>query len=107
MISRMRILGEPVIAGANVSDHRGTQGYKPRYRREENRPYPHRSGDVSRRCLADHLVRLEQQYRRDLQAQCPGGLEIDGESKARRLLERQINGLSAFENPIHEGRYTA
>jgi predicted transposase YbfD/YdcC len=56
----------------HVCDHRGTKGYKPRYRREESRPCPHRSGDVSRRGLTDHLVRLEEQYRRDLQAQCPG-----------------------------------
>ena len=49
----------------------------------------------------DHLVRPIQQRLRDRQADLLCRLEIDDELKLRRLLDGQVSGLGAFENPVH------
>jgi hypothetical protein len=48
--------------------------------------------------LLDHLVGGNQQRRRHDQAECPGGVEVDGEIEPGGLHDRQIGRLGAFEN---------
>src|SRR5580704_10305163 len=45
----------------------------------------------------DYFISLSQQRRRDAEAECVGGLEIDDELECRRLLDRQISGLRALQ----------
>jgi hypothetical protein len=50
---------------------------------------------------ADHLVRLEEERRRDGEAQGLGGLEVDDQLERRGLLHGQVGGRSAFEDFVH------
>src|SRR5262245_38854176 len=47
--------------------------------------------------LFDHLVGAGEQRRWDLDAKRPGGLEIYGEFKFRRLLDWQLSGCCALQ----------
>jgi len=49
----------------------------------------------------DHLIRPQQQRRRDRQAERLGGLEVDDEFEFRWLLYRKISRLLALENFGH------
>jgi hypothetical protein len=51
--------------------------------------------------LLDHLVRLEQERRRDREAQGLGGLQVDDEIELHRPLHRQVPWLGAFRDAIH------
>jgi hypothetical protein len=50
---------------------------------------------------ADHLGRLEEERRRDRQAQSLGGLEVDDELERRGLLERQVGGAGAVQDLVY------
>src|SRR5262245_25032652 len=49
--------------------------------------------------LFDNLVGLGGKTWRHLNAERPGGLEVDDELKIARLHHRQVSGLLALENP--------
>src|SRR6266851_4147666 len=49
--------------------------------------------------LFDYLVRAQQQRRWDRQAEHIGGLEVDDEVEVGGLLDRQVGGLRALEDP--------
>src|SRR4030095_11229701 len=49
------------------------------------------------------LIRPRQERRRDRQAQGLGGLEVDAQFELRGLLNGQVAGLGALENPVHVG----
>jgi hypothetical protein len=46
--------------------------------------------------LFDHLVRPLQERRRDRQAECLGGLEVDDQLELRWLLDGQVTGLTKW-----------
>jgi hypothetical protein len=48
----------------------------------------------------DHFIRRGQQRWRHGEAQGFGGLEIDDQLETRRLLDRQIAGLGAFQDLV-------
>src|SRR5262249_37209947 len=48
--------------------------------------------------LLDHLVGAQQDGRRHLKPECPGGLKIENELKSCRLHNWQISGLLALQN---------
>ena len=50
--------------------------------------------------LLDHLVRLQQQQRRNRQAQRLGRLRIDDQLELRGLLDGQISRLGAFQELV-------
>ena len=55
------------------------------------------------RALLNHFIRPKQDRLRDRQVERFGGLEIDDEIEFRRLLDRQVAGLGAFEYLVHVG----
>src|SRR5262245_28772055 len=57
--------------------------------------------------LVDHLVGEDVELRRDRHAERVGGLAIDHQVEFRRLLDRQVAGLGAFEDLIHIRRGAA
>src|SRR5262249_47590203 len=54
--------------------------------------------------LLDHLVRLEEQRRRDREVQGLCGLEINDQLKLHGLLNREVSRLGAFQYPVHVTR---
>src|SRR5262249_33664090 len=68
--------------------------------------HPHLSASVRGRGhdLLDHLIRPQQQRRRDGEAERLGGLEIDDEIEFRGLLDREVSGLGALEALVNVGR---
>ena len=46
----------------------------------------------------DHLVGATRQWKRDSDAESPGGLEVEDQLDLRGLLHRQVSGLLAPEN---------
>src|SRR5215471_10786372 len=58
-------------------------------------------------CLLNHFIRTRQHGWRDCQTDLLGGFQIDNELKLRRLLNRKIARVGAFENLIHVGSRTA
>src|ERR1700730_1840614 len=74
------------------------------------RTYPHGSHvpqpdsctaakDVRGLWLFDHLVSASEQRRRDDKAECLGSLQVYHELDFHRLLDRQVGGLFAPEDP--------
>ena len=57
--------------------------------------------------LFDHLIGAREQRRWHSHAECLGGLQVDNERELRRLLDRKVGGLGAFENTIDIGRRLA
>ena len=51
----------------------------------------------------DYLVGAGEEYGREGEAERLCGLQIDGEAKKCRLLERQFGRLCAFENAVNQG----
>jgi hypothetical protein len=49
----------------------------------------------------DHLVRPNQQLRRDRQADLIRRLEVYHQLELRRLPDRQIGGLGSLQDPVH------
>src|SRR6267378_6972118 len=59
---------------------------------------------VTRLSLLDHLISPQQQRRRDREAERLGSFEIDYELELRRLLDRQVGWLGAFEDSVDVSR---
>ena len=57
--------------------------------------------------LFDHLVSPVEQRCWDLKAEAPRGLEIDDKLELRRLLNRQVGRLCAFEEFVNISRGAA
>ena len=49
----------------------------------------------------DDLIRPQHQRRRDREAECLGGLQIDDEVELTGLLDWKITGLCAFDDLVH------
>src|SRR5262245_24026851 len=68
------------------------------------RPSTMRAFSITRSCTAfsllDHVVGLEQQRRRDRQAEGPGRLEVEAQLELGRLLDGQLGGLGPLEDPV-------
>ena len=54
--------------------------------------------------LFDDLIRLQQQCLWDREPEDLRGLHVDNQLILRRLLNRQVAGLGAFEDLVHEVR---
>ena len=52
---------------------------------------------------SNYFVRPRQHIRRNRQADLLGGFQIDDKLEFRRLLHREIGGLSAFKDLVHIG----
>src|SRR4030095_15437934 len=50
----------------------------------------------------DHLIRPQQERRRDRETESPGGLEVDDELELRGLLNGQLPGFGALEDLVDE-----
>src|SRR5215813_10487792 len=50
----------------------------------------------------DHFVRAQQRRGRQVEVECLGGLEVEDEFEFRRLLDRDVGGLGAFEDFVNE-----
>src|ERR1700731_3671953 len=61
----------------------------------------------SKRVLFDHLVGGGEQCGRNFKPERLRGLYVDGELESRRLFERQVGGLRAFENAVDKGRHAS
>src|SRR5947209_14304911 len=57
----------------------------------------------SQRPLSDQLICPKQERLRDRQPEGLGGLEVDDELELAGLLDRQVGGLRALEDLVHEG----
>src|SRR5260221_14492123 len=47
----------------------------------------------------DHLIGSAEQRKWKIETECPGCLEVDEQLDLRRLLDWQVSGLLALENP--------
>ena len=54
----------------------------------------------------DHLIRPQQQRRRDGEAEGLGRLEVDDQFELRGLLDGEVGGFRAFEDLVHISRGT-
>jgi hypothetical protein len=52
--------------------------------------------------LFDHLIGTAEQRERERDTERPGGLHIDDQLHLRGLVQRQVGGLLAVENPGDE-----
>src|ERR1700690_2084030 len=50
--------------------------------------------------LFDHYVGAAEERRRDIDAECLGGLQVDGHFELGRKLYRQVGGVGALEDAI-------
>src|SRR5262249_30875082 len=57
--------------------------------------------------LSDHLVREDEEVRRQRQAEFLGRLEVNDQRKLHGLLHREVGWRGAFQNLIHQGGGTA
>ena len=60
--------------------------------------------DAGRAKSLNYLIRPQQQRRRNRQAECLGGLEVDDEFEFRRLLDGQITRFGALQDFVDIGR---
>src|SRR5712691_1381830 len=58
-------------------------------------------------CLSDHLVRQEEECRRESEAERLGGLEVDDQLELGGLLDGEVPRLGAFQDAVHIVRSTA
>jgi hypothetical protein len=61
-------------------------------------------GDIcsaANRSLFDHLVGAAEQREREGEAECLGGFHVDDQLDLGGLLDRQLGGLFALENPAN------
>src|SRR5207249_4760559 len=54
--------------------------------------------------LANHLIRLEEEGRREGEAERLGGLEVDNQLELMGALHRQVGRFSAFQDFVHKDR---
>ena len=59
-----------------------------------------RKSAIENRKLPDDLIRSFQHLLRNRQADLLGGFEIDEELKLCRLLDGNVGGFGAFQNPV-------
>jgi hypothetical protein len=52
-------------------------------------------------CLLDHLIRLEEERRRDREAESMGGLKVDNQLEFYGLLHREVSWLDTLEDLVH------
>src|ERR1700682_6683223 len=58
---------------------------------------------IYRRRSLNHLVRAQQQWRRNGDPQHLRGLQVDDQLELSRLLDGEIGGLCAMKNPVDKG----
>src|SRR5262249_49347199 len=91
---------------AGETDARKSPARTLKYIRQQ---YPEGIRDImSTECnqLLDHLVRLDENARRDGNPESLGGLEVDDQLKLGGLLDGQVSWLGTFENFVHVGSGT-
>jgi hypothetical protein len=52
--------------------------------------------------LLDHLIRPQQERRRDRESEGLGGPEVDHQLELRRLLDRELSGIGALQEFVYE-----
>ena len=57
-------------------------------------------------CLLNHLLRPHHHHRRNRQAKRLGGFKINHQLELRRLLDRNVGWLGAFQDLVDHRRYT-
>ena len=81
-----------------LQHHGNYLGYRRHVADGAGRPSLTPSGRAAN-CSLDHLVGAAEQVQRERNTERLGGLEVDDQFDLRGLLDRQVGGLLAIENP--------